>query len=317
MQTQHRPDIIDILAQYGHRPRLQRDGWAPIACPFHDDRNASASVNRSFGKLKCHGCGWHGDVFDIISEKEGITLKEAFALANTKTTTAQPRQTVLAPTPTPAPELVKAPTIDELVSLEMATQAYQRNLIQAMPYLSDRGISQETAERFRLGYHPQTHRITIPYINNDYEVEDIRFRCIASHDCRKRGHGKYMSRSGVGTRPYNTLALEKGKRTGAIIITEGEMDTITLHEIGIQAVGIPGAQAWKKEYAKLFAEIPRIYIFGDGDKAGQQFIESVRDTLPNAIGIKLADGKDVNDIYLEEGQQSIYNSLSTAKLLRF
>jgi DNA primase len=57
--------------------RVRESGWCPIKCPFHDDRQASASVNLTLGGFKCHGCDVSGDALKLIADREGIDREDA------------------------------------------------------------------------------------------------------------------------------------------------------------------------------------------------------------------------------------------------
>lgn len=75
----NKPDIVAVLEAYGtHVPHTV--GWAAVHCPFHADRNASASVHAGYGKYNCHSCGMRGDAWDLIREHEHCTLAEAITI---------------------------------------------------------------------------------------------------------------------------------------------------------------------------------------------------------------------------------------------
>ena len=44
------------------------DAWQAVTCPFHNDENASASMNRAKGRFKCHACDVSGDIVDLARE---------------------------------------------------------------------------------------------------------------------------------------------------------------------------------------------------------------------------------------------------------
>ena len=52
-------------------------GWARCGCPFHEDRNASASANLHRGAFRCHGCGVKGDMIAFHQRITGRNFKEA------------------------------------------------------------------------------------------------------------------------------------------------------------------------------------------------------------------------------------------------
>ena len=63
--------IVEILTHYGAErvPETVR-GWAAMRCPFHDDSDASASVNTLEGVFKCHACGMKGDGISLVQQQE-------------------------------------------------------------------------------------------------------------------------------------------------------------------------------------------------------------------------------------------------------
>jgi DNA primase len=58
-------------------PPADRGGWTACKCPFHGERNASASVNYKENAFNCHGCGYKGDAIKIIQDKEGVSFRDA------------------------------------------------------------------------------------------------------------------------------------------------------------------------------------------------------------------------------------------------
>ena len=112
--------------------------------------------------------------------------------------------------------------------LERATAKYQANIYQAEDYLRSRGIPIEVARLARLGvvveaevgHEIYTGRLSIPYITKS-GVVDLRFRSL-----NPAVEPKYMGLTGVDTKMYNVLDIE---RAGDYIgICEGELDTITM-----------------------------------------------------------------------------------------
>lgn len=77
---QHEQLLLAVFEHYGMpEPRY---GEHPMRCPAHDDRVASASVNRRKGVWHCHACGAGGGAAAIVMAKEGIGFKEASAFLN-------------------------------------------------------------------------------------------------------------------------------------------------------------------------------------------------------------------------------------------
>jgi DNA primase len=190
-------------------------------------------------------------------------------------------------------------------SLEQAVSVYEKEIQYAGQYLQGRGISQESCESFRLGYvrepisgHEQYQGcIAIPSIGPGNSVVGLRFRSLGSDG------PKYLGLSGAPTRLFNTRAIHEAGDD--ICITEGEFDSIILTQCGLYSCGVTGVQNWKRHHARMFAGFQKVFIFGDGDKAGQEFSKKVFESLSNGIRVNLSAGKDVNDLWLVNGKASI------------
>lgn len=86
------PDIEAVLTHYGadRVPAARGDGWRAMRCPFHDDRHASASINRE--AFVCHSCGVKGDGLAIIQQQENCAFPDALRIAATIDSDYQPQQ---------------------------------------------------------------------------------------------------------------------------------------------------------------------------------------------------------------------------------
>lgn len=181
-------------------------------------------------------------------------------------------------------------------SLEHSTALYEKSLSLALPYLQSRGITETTATHFRLGVvgeavqgdESYSGRLCIPYIRRA-GVTAQRFRSLGD------GFPKYDSRAGVPTQLYNVEPFFGNGEL--VVITEGELDTVVLHQLGIPSVGVPGASGWKPHYRRLFEDFERIYIFADEGDAGKDFGRAIRSDFPYAIVVTMPDD-DVNTTFL-------------------
>jgi DNA primase len=187
------------------------------------------------------------------------------------------------------------------VLLEKATNHYEQHLPLAEEYLLHRGISLEIAKRIRLGVVADPlpgqeqfiNRLAIPYLTPT-GVVDVRFRSMGPEE------PKYMGMAGTSTRLYNVNALHTAGNF--IAVCEGEIDAITLrYSCGIPAVGVPGANAWKRHYGRLLADFETIYVFADGDQPGSDFAKSLSKEFNSVIIMQMPDGEDVNSMFLRNG----------------
>ncbi|MEV0823883.1 CHC2 zinc finger domain-containing protein [Nonomuraea rubra] len=72
--------IAEVLTHYGAEYVPDGYKWAPMRCPFHDDRSASASVSTERGAFKCHACEAKGDPIALIRWKESCDYPSALEI---------------------------------------------------------------------------------------------------------------------------------------------------------------------------------------------------------------------------------------------
>jgi DNA primase len=189
--------------------------------------------------------------------------------------------------------------------LAKATENYERNLGEALPYLVTRGITEATARMFRLGFvaNPETGheiyqgKLAIPYITPS-GVIDIRFRSLNNDS-----GPKYLSRPGATTHIYNIGALTQD--SSMLVVCEGEIDTIIATQVGFTAVGLPGANNWKPYYSRVLDGWDKIMLFCDGDNAGREMAKTISRELDNVFPVFMPDNQDVNDVFLTEGADGL------------
>jgi hypothetical protein len=212
---------------------------------------------------------------------------------------------------------MRPPSDASLRSLEKATARYAANIDLAGEWLQARGIDRSTAERFRLGvvvspepgHEDMVSRLAIPSIGLR-GVVSLRFRCLQGHDCKEVDCHKYLGFGEVETRLWNPRDLHApGSKIG---ISEGEIDGITLRMCELPAVGVPSANNWKPHYPRLFAGYEKVYVFGDGDKAGREFNARVQREVPHAIIVTMGQDLDVNQVFQEEGSRGVWSLIEQA-----
>src|SRR5579884_3200518 len=143
-------NIVDVVSQY---VRLKRSGRGPSyvgLCPFHSEKTPSFHVHSTGQFYKCFGCDAGGDVFQFIMEIENLTFPEALKLLAERYGIPIPER--------PRYRDAEAQRSAALLEMhEIAAQWFQANLrsaagAEARQYLASRGISNETAETFGLGF---------------------------------------------------------------------------------------------------------------------------------------------------------------------
>ena len=195
-------------------------------------------------------------------------------------------------------------------SLAKAVATYKANIHLAEEYLAKRGLSLEDGATAHLGvvaeplpsHEAYVGRLVIPYITPT-GVVDIRFRSMDNSE------PKYMGLPGTSTRLYNVIALQSAG--DYIAVCEGEIDAITLHyKCGIPAVGVPGANSWKKHYSRILQDFETVYVFADGDQPGSDFAKNLSKELSSVVTLQMPDGEDVNSMYLSRGYDYLRSKVS-------
>jgi DNA primase len=149
---------VDIVSVIGEYVRLRKSGTQRYMglCPFHNEKTASFTVHAVKQFYICFSCGAKGDVIKFVMEKEGVSFFEALKSLAERYGIPMPKRSQYA---------------DEESKLrgmlfqmhELAQENFRANLRSpsgeiARAYLAKRGVSQETAEHFGLGYSERSGR---------------------------------------------------------------------------------------------------------------------------------------------------------------
>ena len=184
----------------------------------------------------------------------------------------------------------------------------------ALGYLAGRGISEQTAAKFRLGtitdpiegHQGYEGWLAIPYFTALDLCVGFKFRRLDD------GKPKYGAPVGQKSHLFNVVATLSA--TKSIVICEGEFDAIIMEaNCGIPAVGVPGVAAWKPYYQKLFNGFDIVYVVGDNDvkedgtNPGAEFSRRVASEISNSQIVTLPPGLDITDFYLANGKDATAN----------
>jgi DNA primase len=194
-------------------------------------------------------------------------------------------------------------------SLLEAAQRYAQEITpEVLVALDERGISEKVAARYQLGtvvepangHEMHEGWISIPYITATGSCVGFKFRRT------DEAKPKYGSPTGQKAHLYNVSDITI--MSPYIVVCEGELDTvITSGVLGIPAVGVPGVQAWKPHFSKLFSGYETVFIVGDNDikedgsNPGAEFSKRVANEILNSTIVTLPPGMDINDYYLANG----------------
>jgi twinkle protein len=201
--------------------------------------------------------------------------------------------------------------------LEETTLKYAEHVGDAEEFLASRGIGMDLARSVALGvvtdppgqhYHMRG-RLSIPYLTDAGPVAIVA-RCIEKHNCKEVGdpdHGKMAKPNKQPNRLY-------GVQTAAwaddwIVVTEGEIDALTWHQMGVPAISIPGAKNWKPHYKNVFEDFSRVYLAIDGDDAGKRLWNTVKGELTHVIPMWFPAGEDSNSMFVKHGKDALLERL--------
>src|SRR5579862_5887242 len=143
-------DIVKVAGEYVRLKRLGASGRYVGLCPFHQEKTPSFNVNQTRQFYKCFGCGAGGDALKFVMEVDGLTFPETLKLLAERNGIPMPQRTEYAD----ADSKLRA-ALHEMHTI--ASDLYRAALrgpqgIDARAYLAKRGITEELAETFALGY---------------------------------------------------------------------------------------------------------------------------------------------------------------------
>lgn len=172
--TQQIKDKIDIVDLIGSYVKLQKAGANYRArCPFHNEKSASFHVSSERGIWHCFGCGVGGDIFSFIQQIEGVEFPEALRQL------AQ-RAGVKLEEYSQSDFKQNSDIKNTLFNIiDASAKFFEKQLWQsnsgtlALQYLKDRGMTDETIKKFRLGYAPQSWDGLSNYLSDNFSQDEI------------------------------------------------------------------------------------------------------------------------------------------------
>ena len=152
-EVRERADIVEVVGEFVPLKKKGRDYWAP--CPFHKEKTPSFHVVPGRGFYKCFGCGESGDAFGFLMKYAGLSFQDAVRKVAAGVGVEIPD--------TSRQRREEDPNRLFYEAIAFAASFYEENLWGAAgapvrEYLEARGISEEVARRFRLGYAPNEWR---------------------------------------------------------------------------------------------------------------------------------------------------------------
>ncbi|MCB1749659.1 MAG: DNA primase [Gammaproteobacteria bacterium] len=342
-----RTDIVDLIETYLPLRKAGRDFQA--LCPFHGEKTPSFTVSREKQFYHCFGCGAHGSAIGFLMQHRNLEFVEAVEELATAAGMEVPRE-ARRERSSSGRELYAVLERARTWFEQQLRRGPGRE--RAVDYLKGRGITGEVAKTFRLGFAPDGWRNLHDALSGDGLDEGLmeraglaikrerggyydRFRdrvMFPIHDRRGRvigfggrvidqGEPKYLNSPETdvfhkGRELYGLHeALQAGK-PGQLIVVEGYMDVIALHQHGLaNAVATLGTAVTGDHLDLLFRQVPEVVFCFDGDAAGRRAAwKALEVALPRMAGNRqvrfafLPEGHDPDTAVREYGADGLFRA---------
>lgn len=343
-------DIVDIVSQYVVLKRSGRNYMG--LCPFHKEKSGSFCVSPDKQIFHCFGCGVGGNVFHFISKIENLSFKESIEfLAN--------RAAIELPTSYSEEDdkLYKLKQRVYEVN-KCAAEFYHQNLYKptakpAQDYVKKRRLDNKTLKSFMIGYSGRFNELYIELKQKGFSEEEILASCLVNKnqdgrfidrfrnrlmfpimDARQRviafggrvlddSKPKYINSPEdiVYSKGRHLFAYNLAKKDNpkSIIIVEGYMDAVSLHQRGItNAVASLGTALTEAQGRLLRRSCEKVIIGYDADGAGQAATLRGLEILQN-LGcdiriLQIEGAKDPDEFVVKYGperfQKYVENAIS-------
>lgn len=331
-------DIVDVVSQY---VSLKRSGRSYFGlCPFHNEKSASFAVSPDKQIFHCFGCGVGGNVFHFISKVENIGFREAVEVLANKANVALPVTSTSAEEDRLYYMRSKIYEINKIAALFYHKNLYNPTSKPAQEYVKKRKLDNNTLKTFLIGYSCNFNELYKVLKQEGFKEEEI----LASGLVNKNQNGEFIDRFrkrlmfpiqdergkiiAFGGRVLDdskpkyinsseNIVYSKGRHLFGlyaakkqpmkkILIVEGYMDTISLHQRGITNVVASLGTAMTEAQGRLLRKSSEQVIVGyDADGAGQAATIRGLEILQN-LGcdvriLQIEGAKDPDEFVLKYG----------------
>jgi len=340
-EIKYRNDIETTISQY---VSLKRRGKNLVGlCPFHNEKTPSFTVYPESESFYCFGCGVGGDVFTFTGLIENLDYIESIKLLAEKSGVALPQDGY-----DDSMTRLKNTILDINKETARFYHSYLMSNAGkwGLDYFLSRGLTLKTIKHFGLGAAPDSwdslikhlkskgftidqmitanvvgksqrgtyydrfrKRYMFPIINIRGNIIGFSGRAIAGEE--KQG-GKYVNTSDtpVYKKSENLFGINFAKTAcdERIILVEGNMDVISLHQAGFTNVVAPLGTSFTNEQANLISRYTKeIVLMLDADTAGQKAVKRASELLENTgLNVRVVvipDGKDPDEFIKKSGPE--------------
>ena len=343
-------DIVDVISGY---VRLQKKGSSYFGlCPFHNEKSPSFSVSPGKQMYYCFGCGAGGNVFTFIMEYENFTFIEAVKYLAERAGVKLPEGEYSKEQRAAADLKTVLLEVNKKAASYYYYQLKQESGRQAYEYLKNRELSDETIKSFGLGYSSKYSDSLYRYLKGKgYSDAILKESGLFSADERYGMHDKFWNRVmfpimdvnnrviGFGGRVMGDakpkylnspetkifdksrnlygLNIARKSRKNYLIVCEGYMDVISMHQAGFTNAVASLGTALTSGHASLMSRYTKeVLLTYDSDEAGQKAalrgIPILREAGIKPRVVNLAPYKDPDEFIKAEGQEAFEKRLSEA-----
>lgn len=344
-------DIVDVISGY---VKLQRKGSSYFGlCPFHNEKSPSFSVSPGKQMYYCFGCGAGGNVFTFLMEYENFTFPEAIKALADRAGIRLPEPDYSREAKEAADRKALLLQIQKEAAKYFYYQLRTAKGERALAYLKGRGLTDETIRRFGLGYSDKFSDDLYRYLKQkNYSDELLResglFHADEKHGMydkfwnrvifpimdvnnrvvgfggRVMGDGKPKYLNSPETKIFDKsrnlygLNIARTSRKKNLIICEGYMDVISMHQAGFNnAVASLGTALTAQQASLMKRYTDEVLVIYDSDEAGTKAALRAIPIL-NAGGlttrvVNLKPHKDPDEFIQTEGKELFQERLDQAE----
>ncbi|MCX7843251.1 MAG: DNA primase [Clostridia bacterium] len=348
-------DIADVVSEYVKLEKKGKDFFG--LCPFHKEKTPSFCVVPGKQIFYCFGCGKGGNVIHFIMNAENLDFIEAIKLLAERARIQLPEGDGSGEQEKAAlkREII---SINTEAARFYYNNLNSRQGEIALRYLRDRGLSEQTIRRFGIGYSTDEWDLLFKYLVDKGFSEELILKSGLVIPNKKGGYydrfrervifpifdirgnviafgGRIISRTADKSQPKyvnspetpvyskgkNLYALNLAKNSGQnkLLVVEGYMDVISLHQCGIiNTVASLGTALTESQGRMLKKYAQEIIISYDADTAGQaatlRGLDILNDIGCNVKVLRIPEGKDPDEFVRKNGpkamQELIENSIT-------
>ena len=344
-------DIVDVVSQY---VKLTRRGSNYFGlCPFHNEKTPSFSVTPSRQMYYCFGCGHGGNVFTFVMEYENYTFREALEFLAKRVGMELPQMEYSPGAKERAEERAVLLEINKQAAQYYYYQLKKEHGRAAREYLAGRGLTEETIRRFGLGYSDKYSKDLYLFLKEKgYDDSLLRDSGLFNHDEKNGMYDKFWNRvifpimdvnsrvigfggrvMGDGKPKYlnspETKIFDKSRnlyglnaartsRKNELILCEGYMDVITMHQAGFtNAVASLGTALTSGHAGLIKRYVNEVLLLYDSDDAGVRAalraIPILREAGIHSRVVDLKPYKDPDEFLKAMGTEAFEERLKNAE----